>query len=506
MQEPVRGRWERKAAGAAADVIATEEPVPSFAESWRIANKVPTLRRIWWSLPFLAVSLVGFVVLASLMYEQEFGLDERARGVAAAIAEPFQLVGIVYGTRIAMRRYSTDFAGLLRFLAIDRDGHLDRRGRLRPGTEHRRRRRHQLCDLGGTGDDRPRRAGRAVARHPGEGAGNRVLRSRSLWTIPGLLILPFVGWLADVWTIRAGMMAMVPMFLIGSLVLRSSSELVVDDIGEVWRSMAARSEALYQRRQGAADLLLVRKLDAGYGDRQVLYGVDLDVREGEIVALLGTNGAGKSTLLKAIGGIVEADRGAVVLDGRDITHAPPNEIAQLGIAQVPGGAGVFGSLTVRREPRAGRMDTRLQGRGLSSRRRGAGRCSPCCAIERRAPPQTSAAVSSRCWLSAMAFVGRPRVLLIDELSLGLAPVIVGADARRLCSGSPPTALPSCSSSRVSMSPSPSPSGPTSWSVARSASVDRRRSSSNVPTSSARSSSPGSPNRRADTRHHTPRRQ
>jgi branched-chain amino acid transport system ATP-binding protein len=423
MQEPVRGRWERKAAGATADVIATEEPVPSFAESWRIANKVPTLRRIWWSLPFLAVSLVGFVVLASLMYEQEFDLDERARGVAAAIAEPFQLVGIVYGARIAMRRYSTDFAGLLRFLAAIAMGtSIAALGfalapnivvavaincvisaalaTIAPGV---------LAVLSLAIPARARATGFSIA---------------SLWIIPGLLILPFVGWLADVWTIRAGMLAMVPMFLIGSLVLRSSSELVVADIGEVWRSMAARSEALYQRRQGAADLLLVRNLDAGYGDRQVLYGIDLDVREGEIVALLGTNGAGKSTLLKAIGGIVEADRGAVVLDGRDITHAPPNEIAQLGIAQVPGGAGVFGSLTVR-------QNLELAGWTRDSKAEVSAAVDEVLEMfpvlrEREASAAADLSGGQQQMLAlGMAFVGRPRVLLIDELSLGLAPVIVG---------------------------------------------------------------------------------
>ena len=78
LREPIRGQWERKATGASADVVDTEELAPSFAESWRIAHKVPTLRRLWWSLPFLAVALVGFVVLGSLFYEQEFGLDERA--------------------------------------------------------------------------------------------------------------------------------------------------------------------------------------------------------------------------------------------------------------------------------------------------------------------------------------------------------------------------------------------------------------------------------------------
>ena len=142
------------------------------------------------------------------------------------------------------------------------------------------------------------------------------------------------------------MLVLVPLFIIGSLILGSAGSVIDADIAQVWRAAAARSEALYQRRQGQSDLLLVRGVDAGYDGRQVLFGVDIDVKEGEIVALLGTNGAGKSTLLKAISGVVEADRGAVVLDGRDITHAPPNEIAALGISQMPGGQGVFGSLTV----------------------------------------------------------------------------------------------------------------------------------------------------------------
>ena len=70
-------------------------------------------------------------------------------------------------------------------------------------------------------------------------------------------------------------------------------------------------------------LLLVRNVDVHYDNVQVLFGVDFEVDEGEIVALLGTNGAGKSTLLKAISGLVEATNGAVVFDGRDMTYAPP---------------------------------------------------------------------------------------------------------------------------------------------------------------------------------------
>jgi len=117
MREPVRGRWERQAMGASDEVIATEETVPSYAESWRTVQKIESLKRIWWSLPFLATALIGFVALASLLYEQEFGLDERARGFASAIAEPFQLVGLVLGSRIVTRRFLGNMRGLIRFLA-----------------------------------------------------------------------------------------------------------------------------------------------------------------------------------------------------------------------------------------------------------------------------------------------------------------------------------------------------------------------------------------------------
>ncbi|MEY3493009.1 MAG: hypothetical protein RL413_427, partial [Actinomycetota bacterium] len=114
LHEPVRGRWERQATGVSDDVAMTEETAPSFSESWRTVHKVQSLRRIWYSLPFLATGLIGFVTLASLLYDQEFGLDERARGVAAAIAEPFQLVGLIVGTRFIAKRYAGNVAGLAR--------------------------------------------------------------------------------------------------------------------------------------------------------------------------------------------------------------------------------------------------------------------------------------------------------------------------------------------------------------------------------------------------------
>ena len=423
LREPVRGGWERQAMGASDAVIATEEEAPSFAESWRTVQKVDSLKRLWWSLPFLATSIIGFVTLASLMYEQEFHLDERARGIAAAVAEPFQLVGLVYGARIVTQKFVNDMSGLMRFLgrvaavaglmsigfalspnvwmavffncAISAIGAV-----IGPGI---------LVALALAIPARARATGFSVA---------------SLWVIPGLLVLPLIGWISNHAGIRWGMLVMVPLFVIGALILGSASSVINDDIAQVWRAAMARSELLYQRRNGQADLLLVRGLSAGYDHRQVLFEVDIDVREGEIVALLGTNGAGKSTLLKAMSGVVEADRGAVVIDGRDITHAPPNEIAALGISQMPGGQGVFGSLTVAEN---------LQLAGWTRRRHPDDVAAATAEVLELFPLLHDRIDVAAADLSggqqqmlalAMAFIARPRVLLIDELSLGLAPVIV----------------------------------------------------------------------------------
>ena len=103
LREPKRGVFERRAAGASEEAAQTEEARPSFAESWRIVWKIDSLRRIWYALPFLAVSLIGFSVLSALLYEQIFHLDERARGVIAACVEPAQLIGLIVGARIATR-------------------------------------------------------------------------------------------------------------------------------------------------------------------------------------------------------------------------------------------------------------------------------------------------------------------------------------------------------------------------------------------------------------------
>src|SRR5438270_228663 len=93
-------------------------------------------------------------------------------------------------------------------------------------------------------------------------------------------------------------------------------------------------------------LLEVRGVDYSYGPLQVLFGVDLDVAPGEVLALLGTNGAGKSTLLRAVSGLGRVDRGTIRFDGRDITRASAGQRVRAGIVQMPGGKAVFPDMTV----------------------------------------------------------------------------------------------------------------------------------------------------------------
>ena len=364
LKEPVRGRFEREAAGADEETAGMAEEPPSMTEAWRLCWKVETLRRIFVAMPFLAVAIVGFGTLGSLFYEDVFGIDERARGIIAASTEPAQLVGLAVGATVGVKLVSRNPGLILRLLALSSlIASIFVVGFalaptvwvavifsalisfsfaiLGPGL---------LAALSLAIPPRARAMGFSMG---------------ALWALPGLFALPLVGWVGDNWGIRKGMLVMVPILLIGMFIISSAAAGINRDIEQVRASARARSEAALARKRGEAKLLLTRDVQVSYDKVKVLFGIDIDVGEGEIVALLGTNGAGKSTLLKAISGVTEAERGAIVLDGRDITHAPPNEIAALGVAQLPGGHAIFPSLTVKENIEASQWLTTNDGVGAA---------------------------------------------------------------------------------------------------------------------------------------------
>jgi branched-chain amino acid transport system ATP-binding protein len=176
----------------------------------------------------------------------------------------------------------------------------------------------------------------------------------------------------------------------------------------------------------AADHILVCDgVDVAYGPVQVLFGLDLTIDRGEIVALLGTNGAGKSTLLKAISGLVKPKAGSITFDGHDITGVPAHRLAERGLVQMPGGKGVFPQLSVRENLRLACWLFRDEKERTDAKVDEVLALFPRLQDRYRALAGDMSGGEQQMLTLGMALGNDPKLLMIDELSLGLAPTIVG---------------------------------------------------------------------------------
>lgn len=186
-----------------------------------------------------------------------------------------------------------------------------------------------------------------------------------------------------------------------------------------------RALALGGRTEGATPVLLqTQDVTVSYSGVQVLFGVDLEIRAGEIVALLGTNGAGKSTVLNAISGVVEPDGGNVWFDGEAITGEAPERTVARGIVQVPGGRGVFPRLTVEENLAMGGFLIRKDKALLAARKEEVLDLFPRLRERYKQPAGVLSGGERQMLTLAQSFLLRPKLMLIDELSLGLAPTVV----------------------------------------------------------------------------------
>ena len=168
-------------------------------------------------------------------------------------------------------------------------------------------------------------------------------------------------------------------------------------------------------------LLSVQGVDASYGRNPVLYDVSLHARDGEMMALLGTNGAGKSTVLRVVSGLLAPDRGRVVFDGEDITDLDATERVRRGLVMMPGGRGVFASLTVRDNLRLAAWLYRGDTDAVTASVDEVHAIFPVLAERADALAGQLSGGQQQMLALAQALMCRPRVLMIDELSLGLAP-------------------------------------------------------------------------------------
>ena len=175
---------------------------------------------------------------------------------------------------------------------------------------------------------------------------------------------------------------------------------------------------------GVPNLLSLRSVDVAYGSVQVLFGVNLEVTAGEVIALLGTNGAGKSTVLRGVSGLVAPKNGTISIEGVDITGIPAHKIARLGVIQVPGGRGVFPSLTVGENLRVASWMYRRDVEYVKQATARALELFPALASRLDDPAANLSGGTQQMLTLAMAFIAKPKILMIDELSLGLAPLVV----------------------------------------------------------------------------------
>lgn len=169
-------------------------------------------------------------------------------------------------------------------------------------------------------------------------------------------------------------------------------------------------------------LLSVRGLTSGFGAGPVLFGVDLEIRERELAALIGANGAGKSTLLGTLSGLVPATSGTVTFNGRDLTNARPEEVVAAGMVHVPQGRRLFGPLTVERNLSLGAY-LRRDGSIRSDLERVLGYF-PALKDKLGREAGTLSGGEQQMVAIGRGLMGRPKLLMIDELSLGLAPKVV----------------------------------------------------------------------------------
>ncbi len=422
-KEPIRGVHERRYLGADEATAEIEDEPPTFSETFRVLFANRSSRRIYYSLPFLTAAILGITTFTSLFYQEILHLDASRRGLIVSLTEPGEIIGLFFGLMIVQRLMTKDPGRAMRIVSLSGIGaaaflcvfafapnlpwafgaqfmYVLVSSALTPGI---------FAVISLAVPARMRTLGFATG---------------SLWFLMGVPIIPIVGTIGDAYGLRTGILIFAPVYVIGSLILGSSGNFLNNDIEKVRVSTLARAEVRKARTEGRAKLLMVRSLEAGYDGVQVLFGINLDVEDGEMLAILGTNGAGKSTLLRTISGLMVPDAGAVLFDGRDITSSDPNKIAESGIMQVPGGRGIFPGLTVAESLRVAGWLYEKEPEYLKQATEQVLDYFPVLRSRMNVAAGSLSGGEQQMLSLAQAFIAKPRLLMIDELSLGLAPTVV----------------------------------------------------------------------------------
>ncbi len=169
-------------------------------------------------------------------------------------------------------------------------------------------------------------------------------------------------------------------------------------------------------------MLEVRDLEVAYGKIKAVKGISFDVREGEVVSLIGTNGAGKTTTLRTISGLLRPVRGSITFNGQDLTTVAAHDIVQLGIAHSPEGRRIFPSLTVEENLRLGAFARK--DREINNDLQSAFELFPILEERRAQPAGTFSGGEQQMLAMGRAMMSKPKLLMLDEPSMGLSPLMM----------------------------------------------------------------------------------
>ncbi|HVT65405.1 MAG TPA: MFS transporter [Mycobacteriales bacterium] len=422
-KEPVRGAMDRRDLGIDEELVEIEEEKPGLAEALKASWGVKSLRLV--SIAGFVLSFLSVVQLIDANVQAgKFGLDPFQRSLILSWINGASLVAIGYGGGIADRLLAKRPASLITIQAtlafVSAIGFVGQAFATSLPL-------YILCSsipslslAAAVPSQRVSQSMVVPSRYRGVG-----LQIGTPFSLAATLLGPA---LLSTVTGHGGNLQHVflyfaPFYVVSGFIYLAAASSFAGDMRAAIAASAARLESEESRRARQNKILVCRDIDVAIEEVQILFRVHLDIKEGEIVALVGTNGAGKSTLLRAICGLQQASNGAIFFDGRDITYLPTHEAAQLGIVYMPGGQGVFPLMSVKDNLlTAARM--RKDAADVNVEIEKVLEFFPRLRERLDVQAGTMSGGEQQMLSLGQAFLMKPRLLMIDELSLGLAPAVV----------------------------------------------------------------------------------
>ena len=427
LEEPARGRFERGEPDPTDEAAATSSDAPAvtLAASMRRLLQIRTLRAMYFGLGILGFALFGAGAILSLYLEEHYGLGEGGRALVFSVLGVGGFIGMPIGGKIGDRLFRHDPAWPLFLIgaALPVYGIAQAIAVYLPGVWLTVPALVLAQAFASTTTPAFRLLFASVTPPS--------MRSVAFGSI-GIFMVVFGGFgggiifgtIADATSEQLSLALLgVPTALAGFVII-GGARTIRGDLAAVAADLREEQLAAERRTEPQRNLLEIRNLDFHYGPVQILFGVDLDVPEGEIFALLGTNGAGKSTLLRAVTGLTPPTRGSIRFDGVDTTFLEAEQLLELGIAQMPGGKATFPGLTVLENLRVGAYTFRQDGDRVEREIEEVFGWFPRLRERQDQLAGTLSGGEQQMLALGKAFLTKPRLLCIDELSLGLQPSIV----------------------------------------------------------------------------------